>query len=179
MNAEPLMPQRPCLPRSTPEAQGIPSAALSAFVSGAERNLDAVHSIMLLRHGHVIAEGWWEPYHPLDPHAIFSLSKSFTSTAIGLLIAEGRLSGNDPVLALFPDEAPPEPGANLVAMRVRHLLSMSTGHAFDTMVPMAGQTGKSWVRVFLEQPVEHEPGTQFFYQNGPPYMLSAIVHKIS
>jgi len=167
------------LPYGTPEAHGISSAAISAFVAGAERGLDAVHGFMLLRHGHIIAKGWWEPYQPLEPHAVFSLSKSFTSTAIGLLIAEGRLSLDVPVLAIFPDEAPPEPSANLKAMRVRHLLSMSTGHTFDTMVAMAGQADRSWVQVFLEQPIEHEPGKQFSYQNGATYLLSAIVHKLS
>lgn len=167
------------LPRSTPEAHGIPSAAISTFVNAADRNLDAMHSFILLRHGRVVAEGWWEPYRPMDQHILFSLSKSFTSTAIGLLIAEGRLAVDDPVLSFFPDEAPPEPSANLRAMRVHHLLSMSTGHTFDTMFPMFTQSDKSWPQVFLAQPIEAEPGRQFLYQNGPPYMLSAIVQKLT
>src|SRR5690349_18642132 len=125
------MTQAPSLPRSTPEAQGIPSRAINAFVSAVERDIDALHSFMLLRHGFVVAEGWWQPYHSHDQHVLFSLSKSFTSTAIGLLVAEGRLSVDDLVLDFFPDESPPRPSANLKAMRVRHLLSMSTGHAID------------------------------------------------
>src|SRR5690349_21221701 len=129
------MTQAPSLPRSIPEAQGISSRAISAFVSAVERDVDALHSFMLLRHGYVVAEGWWQPYRPHDQHVLFSVSKSFTSTAIGLLVAEGRLSVDDPVLAFFPDEAPPEPSPNLRAMRVRHLLSMATGHANDTTDP--------------------------------------------
>ena len=73
-------------PRSTPEAQGLSSTAISAFVDALEREVDCVHSLTLLRHGHVVAEGWWEPYRRHDPHALFSLSKSFTSSAIGLLV---------------------------------------------------------------------------------------------
>jgi CubicO group peptidase (beta-lactamase class C family) len=173
------------LPRSTPEAQGIPSAAIGAFVHAVERELDAVHSFMLLRHGHVVAEGWWEPYRPQDRHMFFSLSKSFTSTAIGLLVAEGRLTVDDPVLDFFPDEAPAEPSAAsewtsyLRAMRVRHLLSMSTGHAVDTTEPMTLGPYRSWVEGFLAQPVEYEPGTHFLYNSGASYMLSAIAHKLS
>lgn len=167
------------LPRSTPEAQGIPSAAISAFVDAVERDLDALHSFMLLRHGQVVAEGWWEPYRPSDRHVLFSLSKSFTSTAIGLLVAEGRLSVDDPVLSFFPDDAPPEPSANLRAMRVHHLLSMSTGHAIDTTGPMVEPSGQTWVRNFLAQPVEHEPGTHFLYNTGATYMLSAIVQGLT
>lgn len=169
----------PSLPRSTPEAQGISSAAISAFLGAADRDLDAIHSFMLLRHGHVVAEGWWEPYQPHDPHMLFSLSKSFTSSAIGLLVTEGSLSVDDSVLGFFPDDAPPEPGANLKAMRVRHLLSMTTGHAIDTTAPMAQQPDRSWVQGFLAQPVEYAPGTHFVYNSGATYMLSAIVQKLS
>ena len=97
----------PALPRSTPEAQGIPSSAILGFVEAAEKNVDALHSLMVLRHGHVVAEGWWEPYRRDDPHVLFSLSKSFASTGIGLAIAEGRLSLDDTVLSFFPEEAPP------------------------------------------------------------------------
>ena len=167
------------LPRSIPEAQGISSDAISAFVSAAERDLDALHSFMLLRHGQVVAEGWWEPYRPDDQHMLFSLSKSFTSTAIGLLVAEGRLSVDDPVLAFFPGDAPPNPSANLQAMRVRHLLAMSTGHATDTMGPMTEQPDRTWVQGFLAQPVEYAPGTHFLYNTGASYLLSAIVQHLT
>src|SRR5439155_5573485 len=69
------------LPRSTPEAQGVSSAAVRDFVQTADQKVDALHSFMLVRHGHVVAEGWWAPYAAGTPHMLFSLSKSFTSTA--------------------------------------------------------------------------------------------------
>lgn len=166
-------------PRSTPEAQGIPSAAIGAFVDAVERDLDALHSFILLRHGQIVAESWWEPYRPDDLHMLFSLSKSFTSSAIGLLVAEGRLSIDDPVLSFFPDDAPPEPSAKLRAMRVRHLLSMSTGHALDTTAPMTEAAHGTWLRGFLAQPVEYEPGTHFLYNSGATYTLSAIVQRLT
>src|SRR6476660_6393248 len=84
------------LPRSTPEAQGIPSAAILAFVEAAEAKIESLHSLMVVRHGSVVAEGWWSPYQRDDPHMLYSLSKSFTSTAVGLAVAEGRLSIDDP-----------------------------------------------------------------------------------
>lgn len=167
------------LPRSTPEAQGIPSTAIRAFLDAAERDITHLHSIMLLRHGHVVAEGWWAPYGPTHPHMLFSLSKSFTSTAIGLLVAEGRLSIDDSVLAHFPSEAPAEPSAHLLAMRVRHLLSMSTGHATDTTGAVFGHATPDWTRAFLALPVEYEPGTLFVYNTGATYMLSAIVQHLA
>jgi CubicO group peptidase (beta-lactamase class C family) len=168
----------PALPRSSPEKQGIPSSAILAFVEAAEKSIDALHSLMVLRHGHVVAEGWWTPYRRDDPHVLFSLSKSFASTGIGLAIAEGRLSLDDTVLSFFPEDAPPEPSENLKAMRVRDLLAMSTGHHADVIEKFPyTDPGVSQTRVFLSLPVAHKPGTHFVYNTPGSYMLSAIVQK--
>jgi len=167
------------LPRSTPEAQGIPSAAISVFIEEAEKSELELHSFMLVRNGHVVAEGWWKPYAPERPHMLFSLTKSFTSTAVGLAVAEGRLSVDDPVLSFFPEEKPEQVGPHLAAMRVRHLLSMSTGHAKDTTGYMHRRRDGNWVKAFLEQPVRYQPGTHFLYNSGASHMLSAIVQKLS
>src|SRR5947209_3268068 len=107
------------LPRSSPELQGVSSSAVLAFVDEADKKIDGMHSFMLVRHGHVVAEGWWAPYDAKTRQELYSLSKSFTSTAVGLAVAEGKLSLDDLVLKFFPDEAPAEPSNNLKAMRVR------------------------------------------------------------
>lgn len=167
------------LPRSTPESEGIASSAILAFIDAAERELESLHSFMLLRHGAVVAEGWWEPYAAQHPHMLFSLSKSFTSTAVGLAVAEGRLSVDDRVLDFFPEEAPPVVSKNLKAMRVHHLLSMSTGHAEDTSPRFREREDGDWAKAFLLEPVAYEPGTHFLYNNGASYMLSAIVQRLT
>lgn len=170
------------LNRSNPEAEGIPSSAILSFVRALEQHthpLDAVHGFLLLRHGHVAAEGWWAPYGPRAPHRLYSLSKSFTSTAIGLAVAEGRLTVDDPVLAFFPDDAPENPGDNLKAMRVRHLLSMNTGHHEDTTPHVFWNKDDNWPRAFLSLPVDHHPGTWFVYNTAATYMLSAIITKLT
>jgi CubicO group peptidase (beta-lactamase class C family) len=165
-------------PVSAPEAQGIRSGAILAFLAAAERDVHDLHSVILLRRGTVVAEGYWEPYGPTDPHMLFSLSKRFTSTAIGLLVAEGRLSVDDCVLDFFPDLAPDDPGDNLRAMRVRHLLTMTTGHDTDP-TRRVRQYGQTWAKAFLAEPVEHEPGTLFVYNSGATYMLSAIAQRLT
>ena len=104
------VPKAHALPRSTPEAQGTPSSAVLAFVDDAERRALGLHSLMVVRRGRVVAEGWWNPYRPAAPHLLYSLSKSFASTAAGLAAAEGFLSLDDTVLSFFPDEAPASPG---------------------------------------------------------------------
>src|SRR4051812_3560732 len=80
------------LPRSTPEAEGILSESILAFIRSVEKSNLGLHSIMVVRHGKVVAEGWWDPYKPDLRHMLFSLSKSFTSTAVGFAVADGLLT---------------------------------------------------------------------------------------
>jgi CubicO group peptidase (beta-lactamase class C family) len=167
------------LPRQPPERQGIPSSAIDSFIDAVQKHVDELHSFMLLRHGAIVAEGWWSPYRADRRHMLFSLSKSFTSTAIGLAVAEKRLSIDDSVLSFFPNDAPVHVSKNLAAMRVRHLLSMSTGHAKDTMPALHKRRDKNWVKAFFACPVMYQPGTHFLYNTGATYILSAIVQKIS
>jgi CubicO group peptidase (beta-lactamase class C family) len=161
------------LPRSSPEAQGVSSSAVLSFVEAADKSINSLHSFMLLRHGHVVAEGWWSPYEAPSPHILFSLSKSFTSTAVGLAIAEGKFSLDDEVLKFFPEDAPAEPSNHLKAMRVRDLLRMTTGHETEPPSP----PGQSWKQAFLNHPVRFKPGTHFLYNTPATYMLAAIVEK--
>src|SRR4051794_16482156 len=136
------------LPRRSPEAQGISSDAVLKFVQAADK-INNIHSIMVLRHGNVIAEAWWKPQKADEPHVLASVSKSFNSTAVGLAIADGKLSLDDPVLKFFPNDAPANPSDNLKAMKVRHLLSMSGGHDVE---PKRGSAGPA-VKDFLNHPV--------------------------
>ena len=166
------------LPRSTPEAQGVSSAAILAFVEAAEKDVDALHSLMVVRHGQVVAEGWWGPYRREDPHVLFSLTKSFTSTAVGLAVAEGKLSLDDTVVSFFPDDVPAPPSDNLKAMRVRDLLAMSTGHHNDAIDRFPYTSADvSQTKAFLGLPVAHKPGTHFVYNTPASHMLSEIVQK--
>ncbi|MHA6532378.1 serine hydrolase domain-containing protein [Paenibacillus sp. BAC0078] len=167
------------LPRSFPEAQGVPSSAISAFLNAIEEQNIELHSFMLLRHRNVVAEGWWSPYKPELPHTLFSLSKSFTSTAIGIAVSERLLSLDDKVVSFFPDEAPADISPNLAEMKISHLLMMGTGHTFDTTMDMQRSADGNWVRAFLELPVEKTPGSLFLYNTGATYMLAAILQKVS
>ncbi|MCG8307605.1 MAG: beta-lactamase family protein [Cytophagales bacterium] len=165
------------LTHSTPEREGVSSDAILNFIETAEKEQpDALHSLMILRHGKVIAEGWWTPYNPETPHWLYSLSKSFASTAIGLAIDEGVLSLNDQVISFFPDKLPEEPSENLKNMRIRDLLTMNTGHQQDGSRAFRSAS-KDWVKSFLALDVEHKPGTKFTYNSGATYMLSAILQK--
>lgn len=171
-------------PRSTPEEQGISSTGILEFIEAFEKEAAGktdmeMHSLMLVRHGQIVAEGWWSPNAPHYKHLLYSLSKSFTSTAVGFAVSEGLLSVEDFVISFFPDDLPEKVSDNLAAMRIKHLLSMSTGHAEDTLEPMHENAEGNWAKVFLGLPVEYAPGTHFLYNTGATYMLSAIIQKVT
>ena len=170
--------------RCTPEELGVSSKGITAFIEAFEnktkgRDLMEMHGFMLLRHGKVAAEAWWKPYSPDYRHMLYSLSKSFTSTAVGFAVSEGLISTEDKVISYFTEELPAEISKNLEAMTIKHLLTMSTGHSEDTLEPMWEQSEGNWAKAFLEMPVEYEPGTHFLYNSGATYMLSAIIQKVT
>lgn len=165
------------LPRSTPEAQGLASAAVRAYLEAADREVKTMHSFMLVRHGKVVAEAWWKPEGPEKPHRLWSLSKSFTSTAVGMAVAEGKLKVEDKVLSFFPEEAPAAIPEHLKAMTVKDLLTMTGGQ--DKEVKLALTDTVPWVTAFLAHPVPHAPGTHFQYNTPGTHLLSAIVRKVT
>ena len=166
------------LARATPESQGVPSRAVAEWV----RAMDAqggFNGFVLLRHGRTIAEGGWSPCETNGLHMLYSLSKSFTSTAIGMLVDEGKLDLDERIVDLFPGKMPPDPSKNLLEMRVRDLLSMATGHETDSASSLTHSADGDWIKAFLAHPVPRRPGTWFRYDSGATYMLSAIVRAKS
>ena len=165
------------LPRSTPEAEGVSSQGILDFLDAAAKSNHEFHSIMILRHGKVIAEGWWNPYRRDLKHTMYSVSKSFTATAVGFAVAEKRLTVNDKVISFFPDDLPANVSPNLAELRIKDLLSMSVGHQRDPTGPVVVE--KNWVEAFLQMPIPHQPGTKFVYNSAATFMLSAIVQKVT
>lgn len=156
---------------------GIGAGRLAAFVEALAACGQEVQTLMLVRHGKVVLEHEWTPYRLTDRHAVYSISKSFTSMAIGLAIEDGLLALDDRVVSFFDErDLPAQIGDNLAAMRVRDLLTMTTGHAKDTVERMRGDR---MVQEFLALEVEEKPGTLFVYNSGATYMLSAILQRLT
>ena len=173
-----LLAQKPTsLPRSTPEAEGVSSQGIIRFLDAAKSGNNELHSFMVLRHGKVVAEGWWNPYAPQLKHTMYSVSKSFTATAVGFAVAEKKLTVDDKVISFFPDRLPDTVSENLRELRIKDLLSMSVGHETDPTGKVAATD--DWVRTFLNIPVVYKPGAKFLYNSAATYMLSAIVQKVT
>jgi len=166
------------LPRSTPEAEGVSSEGLITFLDSAAVSRHEFHSIMIVRHGNVIAEGWWDPYKPELRHTLYSTSKSFTSTAVGFAVTEKLLTVDDKVISFFPDQLPDTVSPFLAEMSVKDLLTMSAGQSPDPTGTITGSSN-NWVASFLALPVLMEPGSEFLYNSMATFMLSAIVQKVT
>jgi CubicO group peptidase (beta-lactamase class C family) len=179
MSLSPAVP----LPRGRPEAVGVDPRGVAGFLDSVAAAGIELHSLMLYRAGHVIAEGWWAPYRPELPHMQHSLTKSFTATAVGLAAGEGLLGLDDKVVSFFPDEAPqadPNLAApNLAVMTVRDLLTMRSGHSVGISGADWRPLRTSWVAAFLHTPVPNLPGRRFVYSSASSYMLSAIVQRVT
>ena len=161
------------LPRAeTPEKV---TTAMDAFFSAAANAKLDVHSVMIVKDGAVIYSHWQSKGAPNVPHVLHSVSKTFTATAVGLAIAEGRLNLTDKVVSFFPDKLPNEVSDNLMAMTIRDLLTMTCGHDDE---PNQSKR-EEWVKTFLAHPVKHTPGTFYLYNSLGTYMLSAIVQKVT
>ena len=163
----------------SPESQGVSSQGLIGFFDAVQKSGLEFHSIMINRNGKKILEGWWNPFKKEYIHTLYSLSKSFTSTAIGMLQDEGKLKVEDKVVSFFPDKLPGAVSDNLAAMRIYDLLTMHTGHDQDTMGRIRSSGEEDWVKAFLQFEVPRKPGTNFLYNTGATYMLSAIAQQVS
>ena len=164
------------LPRSTPEAEGVPSKAVTAlFDSLMALPKTDIHSVVVLRHGKVIGEIYPAPFAPEYRHTMYSCSKTFVGAAVGLAIVDNRLRLTDRVAAFFPEFLPDSVSANLADMTVRDLLTMTSGITPDWN--MRNLTS-DWIRTFLAKPVK-TPGKKFEYDSISTYMLSAIVQKVT
>ena len=166
------------LPRSIPEAEGVSSENIINFLDAAGKSKHEFHSFMFLRHGKVIAEGWWNPYRPDLKHTMYSTSKSFTATAIGFAVTEKLISVNDKVISIFPQDVPDTISTFLSQLTVKDVLSMSDGQEPDPTRTIV-ERDSNWVKSFLALPILYKPGTKFLYNSLGTYMLSAIVQKVT
>jgi CubicO group peptidase (beta-lactamase class C family) len=165
------------LPRSTPEKQGVSSAGIIDFLDAAAKSKSEFHSFMFLRHGKVVAEGWWNPFKPDLKHTMYSTSKSFTSTAVGFAVTEHLMKVSDKVISFFPELLPDTISPLLAQLKVQDLLIMSVGQSTDPTLSTIDK--EHWVKHFLALPIADTPGTHFLYNSIATYMLSAIVQKVT
>ncbi len=156
---------------AAPEALGIRSEDILAYLDALEAGDTEMHGLMIMRRGKLCFQGWWAPYAPGLRHGLQSHTKTYAATAVGIAYTEGILRLDERIIDIFPEESPAEPSENLKLLTVRDVLCMGCG--MDTMPP----PGKDWIRDFLHTPVNHKPGTTYMYNSTGSTLLGAIVRK--
>ena len=166
------------LPRSAPADQQVDPAAIVAFLDAVDDHPGIEpHSLMLVRRGHVVAEGWWAPYSAQRPQLLYSLSKIFTCTAAAFAQAEGLLGLDDTVISHFPEFDADITDPRSRSIRVRHVASMASGHTRETLGQAAELDQAEPVRGFLLVRPDRQPGTVFAYNQPCTYTLGSIIQR--
>ena len=167
------------LPRATPAASGVSARSIIELLDELEAQSVECHSIMVVRRGHVVAEGWWAPYSADRPHLLYSLTKSFTSIAVGLAIADGLLSLDDRLVDVLPDHVPADVSEQGRRITVHHLLSMTAGHAEDSLAEAWRLEPGDLVKGFLRTPFAEPEGSKHTYDNSTTFILARMVERVT
>ena len=165
------------LPRAlSAEEVGVSSKEVQAFIDECENEGVEIHGLMVLRHGKVACEAFKEPYNADDTHMMYSVSKSFTSAAIGFAVEEGILTLETRFLDVFPWLRPVKYDPYLEKLNVCDLLTMRSGKSVS---PMSDRTKDTWLKDFVDSPWVSEPGTEFKYISENMYVLCAMIKQLT
>ena len=165
------------LERITPAQAGLDPRCIINMMDRMEKEHINITSFMLLRHGKVLCEASYEPYDATQLRTVYSLSKTFTSMAVGIAAGEGKIDLDEKIIDLFAAEIENgkiQVGKELDSLTVRHLLRMSTGQEKE---PGGSDCWDDMVSAFLREPFHEMPGEVFRYNSIATYMLSESLKK--
>lgn len=157
--------------------KGVSIKAVNTFFENSGERNNEIRCVEIFSKGKEVLKIAQPPFSLQDKAEVYSLSKTFTATAIGILCDRGLLSVEDYVVDIFPDKCPEKISENLKKLKVKHLLSMNTGQSGCCMGLMF--RAEDAVKEFLKTGFTFEPGTHFAYNTGATCMLSAIVERKS
>ena len=160
----------------TPEAVGVSSKEVQAFIDECIEKGKELHSITVIRHGKIACEAYRDPFRPDLRHMMYSVSKSFTSTAIGFAVDEGYLTVDTRFVDIFPEARTDKHDEYLEEMTIEDLLTMRSGKNVSVFLD---RTKDRWFRDIVDSPWISEPGTEFLYISENMYLLCCCIHKLT
>lgn len=159
----------------TAEEIGIKSSYVENFLDVLENNNIRMHSFLLMRDGKIGAEGYWKPYTAETTHRMYSVTKSFVATAIGVLVDEGKITLDDKIVKFFPDLVPDNVHPYIKEATIRNLLTMRTMYS----KPTYDFSNNNWLESYFIAEPDHPAGTVFNYDSSGSYVLGAIVKRVT
>lgn len=165
----------------SPESVGISSKAINDYIDYLGKRGVNIHSFLMIRHGKICAEGYYGSYTEDKLQRMYSISKTFTSAAIGLMVDEGKIKLTDRIADYFPEYVPENPHQALLDITIEDMLKMAVAFCWDSTNPgtMHNDQSKNWARSFFEAKVTHPSNTGFLYDTAASHVMAALVEKLS
>ncbi len=160
-----------------PREAGSTSADILKFMQIIDEYCPGLHSVILARGGKIFYECYYEPFHKDFKHRMYSVSKSFVSVAVGLLIEDGKLHFDDRIVDLFPEYTSEAMDPEWKNITIRDMLTMSTAHTYNENW-LDADTEDRAIQYFATKPGKIS-GTHFDYDSGASDMLAAAVERIT
>lgn len=154
--------------------ESLNPGAINRFFEQTHRENIEIHTMQIYRGGKQIMRVAQEPYSCTDAREVYSLSKLFASTVVGIAVTKGLVQVTDRLVDIFQRK---EASEKFSHMTLRHLLSMNTGHETCVMPQMV--RAENAIEAFFDQEPVYEPGTYFAYNTGASCMLCAVVERVS
>lgn len=165
------------LKRGYPQEVGIEPENIINFIKELDEKRINMHSFLLLKDDTIVSEAYYAPYNRDTLHRMFSITKSFTSIAIGLLESEGKINLDDRIVTYFQDKIEDlKINSYMQDLTIRDMLTMSTVHTSTTYKKVSHN---DYVKSFFEIEPSHYPGTAFFYDTSSSHTLAGLVKKIT
>ena len=167
---------------AAPETQGMDPALLAQAVEVAEENDLSLHSLLVIRHGVIVSETYFPNYGAETLHELYSVTKSFTATLLGIALDQGKLTGVDQrVLDFFPDREFSNLDPRKQAMTLEDLLTMTSGLDWveGDASYRAMYMSQDWAKMVLDLPMTADPGSKFLYCSGCSHVLSAVFTQVT
>ena len=165
---------------STPEEQGMDSAKLANMLDRIEEQHLSLHSLLVIRHGYIVSETYFAPYRQDSKHELYSCTKSFIATLVGVAVDKGLIEGTDQrVMDFFAGRDFEHQDSQKDSMTVDDLLTMRSGLDWQEGDPAyrAMYQSADWVKYVMDEPMAQAPGTTFNYCSGCSHVLSAILKQ--
>jgi CubicO group peptidase (beta-lactamase class C family) len=167
---------------STSEEQGFDSGKLAEELQALKEDNININSLLIIRNGYVILDAYFYPYESTIPHKLASVTKSFTTTLIGIAVDQGRMQLDKPMVSFFPNRTIANLDTRKKSITVRNLVSNMNGFESgclggDESTLNAMRSNPDWVQAALDRNMAQEPGTSFCYDSPGMHLLSAILQE--
>lgn len=165
--------------RSSPEAQGMDSRTLADAFDYVRQHQIPIHSLLIVRNGYIVLDAYFWPFHDGQWHDLASVTKSVTSTLVGIAIGQHKLRVDQTLLSVFGQRPVANRDARKERVTIEQLLTMTSGldcsvaHGEITLSQMMGSA--NWIQFMLDLRMRDEPGSRYEYCSGGTHLLSGVL----